>query len=104
MRRPLTDRLAGHSGWTPAGEPDGVMGNLPHRLRIVRECGEYSAAMAVDHTCPVAWAAERELLFGSPVNVSWCLSHRREALIALPDGDIRVPELLLWQEGPLSVY
>ena len=25
-------------------------------------------------------------------------------MIALPDGDIRVPELLLWQEGPPSVY
>ena len=24
--------------------------------------------------------------------------------MALPDGDIRVPELLLWHEGPLSAY
>ena len=60
--------------------------------------------MAIDHCCPVAWAEDHDRLFGSPVGRSWCLAYRREALLAAPDGDIRVPELLLWQEGPLSIY
>ena len=60
--------------------------------------------LAPDHTCPVAFGARHGLLTGSPVNEQWCLSYQRQALLALPTNDIRVPELLLWKERDLAVY
>jgi hypothetical protein len=60
--------------------------------------------VAVDHTCPVAWAQDRELLAGTPIDVSWCLSYKRELVAALALPDPMSPELLLWHHGPLSVF
>ena len=60
--------------------------------------------MRADHTCPVAWAAENGLLAGSPVDESWCLSAQREAVTSLAQPDAQSPDLLLWQDSPLSVY
>lgn len=60
--------------------------------------------MEVDHTCPVAWAQARGTLAGSPVQPSWCLSYRRQALANLGMPDPMSRELLLWQDGPLSVF
>src|SRR5215475_11609735 len=60
--------------------------------------------MAVDHTCPVAWAQDHGLLAGTPVEVSWCLSDKRDLLTALAEPDPMSSELLLWQQGALSVF
>jgi hypothetical protein len=60
--------------------------------------------VAIDHTCPVAWAQDHGLLAGTPVEVSWCLSYKRELVAALAEPNPMSPELLLWQEGPLNVF
>ncbi len=60
--------------------------------------------MTVDHVCPVAWAEDHGLLAGSPVEVSWCLSYKRELLMALAQPNTMNPDLLLWRDTPLSVY
>jgi hypothetical protein len=59
---------------------------------------------APDHTCPIAFGARHGLLAGSPVNERWCFSCQRQSLVALPTDDVRVPELLLWEERDLTVY
>ncbi|HEY4384836.1 MAG TPA: hypothetical protein VGN34_10220, partial [Ktedonobacteraceae bacterium] len=60
--------------------------------------------MSVDHTCPVAWAAEHGLLDGSPMETSWCLSAQRDTVLShtLPEG--MTQDLLLWQENRISIY
>jgi hypothetical protein len=60
--------------------------------------------VAVDHSCPVAWAQDKGLLAGSPIEVSWCLSYKRELVAALAQVNALNPELLLWQDGPLSAF
>ncbi|MHB8438546.1 MAG: uracil-DNA glycosylase family protein [Acidimicrobiales bacterium] len=60
--------------------------------------------MIVDHTCPVAWAAAHGLLDGSPVEPSWCLSYRREVLMAGEQLDAKAAELLLWHDERLSIH
>ena len=56
------------------------------------------------HTCPVEWAAEHGLLEGSPVDRTWCLSSQMANVTSLDPIDAMAPELLLWQEGALSVF
>jgi len=51
--------------------------------------------VTVDHTCPVAWAQDHRLLAGSPIEVSWCLSYKRELVAALSEPDPMSPELLI---------
>lgn len=60
--------------------------------------------MSADHTCPVTWAADNGLLAGSPIDASWCLSAQRETVMNLAQPDAQSPDLLLWQQGPLSAY
>lgn len=60
--------------------------------------------MPVDHSCPVAWAADHGLLEGSPVEESWCLSDRRESIAGPRQLDAKAEELLLWRDHRLSVY
>ncbi len=60
--------------------------------------------MAVDHTCPVAWAQDHGLLADTPVKASWCLSYKRELVLALAEPNPVSPQLLLWQDGPLSTF
>ena len=60
--------------------------------------------MEVDHSCPVAWADEHGLLAATPMDMSWCLSHRRGDLMAIGDGDAKAPALRVWQDGRLSIY
>jgi len=43
-------------------------------------------------------------LAGTPVEVSWCLSDKRDLLTALAEPDPMSSELLLWQQGALSVF
>jgi hypothetical protein len=57
-----------------------------------------------DHACPVEWAAKHGLLEGSPVDRTWCLSSQMAAVMSLDPIDAMAPELLLWQEGELSVF
>jgi|GEM_PF-341189 hypothetical protein len=63
---------------------------------------------SIDHTCPVAWAAEHGLLDGSPVYPSWCLSAQRDNVLSHAYSQRMVQEipldLLLWQEGRISIY
>jgi hypothetical protein len=60
--------------------------------------------VAVDHACPVVWAQDHGLLAGTPVELSWCLSHKRDLVMALAEPNPMSPELLLWQDGPLSAF
>ena len=60
--------------------------------------------MRVDHTCPVAFAAEDGLLVGSPMDETWCLSFHREAVLAATRLQVTAPELLLWRMGQLSIH
>lgn len=60
--------------------------------------------MNLDHTCPVAWAADNGLLTDSLVDMSWCLSARREAILGSTCPETTASKLLLWQSDPWSVY
>jgi hypothetical protein len=60
--------------------------------------------VTTDHTCPVEWAADHGLLEGSPVDRSWCLSHQMDTMMTLEPINAMAPELLLWQQGALSVF
>jgi hypothetical protein len=60
--------------------------------------------VAVDHTCPVAWAQDHGLLASSPVKGSWCLSYKRELAGALAEPNPMDFGLLLWRGAPLSVF
>ena len=60
--------------------------------------------MTLDHTCPVMRAHDLGLLAGSPVTLEWCLSYRRDVIMALDPVAAADPRLLLWKSGPLSVY
>ena len=52
---------------------------------------------------PVEWAADHGLVEGSPVDRSWCLSHQMDTVMGLEPISAVAPELLLWQQGALSV-
>jgi hypothetical protein len=58
----------------------------------------------VDHTCPVMRGQDLGLLAGSPLTSSWCLSSWRDVIAALDPVAATDPRLLLWEDGPLSVY
>lgn len=60
--------------------------------------------MAVDHTCPVAWAQDHGLLAGTPVEASWCLSYKHDLVRALAEPNPMDLGLLLWHDGPLSAF
>jgi hypothetical protein len=60
--------------------------------------------MNVDHTCPVAWAAEHGLLDGSPVETSWCLSAQRDTVLSHALPEVMTQDLLLWQKDRISIY
>ena len=75
------------------------------RRMLRRKPGELrSSGVPTDHTCPVEWAADHGLLEGSPVDRSWCLSHQLDTVTDLEPIDAMAPELLLWQQGTLSVF
>ena len=63
-----------------------------------------SSVVTTDHTCPVEWAADHGLLEGSPVDRSWCLSHQMDTVTSLEPVNPMASELLLWQQGALSVF
>jgi hypothetical protein len=60
--------------------------------------------MTLDHTCPVRRGHDLGLLAGSPVTLSWCLSYWRDVIMALDPIAATDHRLLLWEDGPLSVY
>jgi len=60
--------------------------------------------VVVDHTCPVAWAREHDLLADSPVGNSWCLSYQRERVMGLARIDARRSQLRLLRDGSLSIF
>ena len=69
-----------------------------------REQGKLpSSGVTTDHACPVEWAADHGLVEGSPVDRSWCLSHQMDTVMGLEPISAVAPELLLWQQGALSV-
>ncbi len=65
---------------------------------------DYPHRVQADHACPVARALELGLAEGSPLQPSWCLSYRRELVVRLQDCDAASPELLLCEDGPLTIY
>ena len=70
-----------------------------------REQGKLpSSGVTTDHACPVEWAADHGLVEGSPVDRSWCLSHQMGTVMGLEPISAVAPELLLWQQGALSVF
>jgi hypothetical protein len=80
---------------------------LPFRSlqrRSRRWVAAYAPDVDVDHACPVARAEKLGLLAGSPMRRSWCLSFHREVVAGLPRFDPANPDLLLWADGPLTVY
>jgi hypothetical protein len=38
------------------------------------------------------------------MDVSWCLSYKRDLVLALAEPNPMSPQLLLWQDGPLSIF
>jgi len=85
--------------------PDRTAPGRSRRGRIGGSRGELpSSVVTTDHTCPVGWAADHGLLQGSPVDRSWCLSHQMDTVMSLEPVNPMAPELLLWQQGALSVF
>jgi len=64
----------------------------------------YAPDVDVDHACLAARAEKLGLLAGSPMRRSWCLSFHREVAAGLPRFDPANPDLLMWADGPLTVY
>src|SRR5262249_9978908 len=92
---------------------------LTRALRAAEEDGHYPASLgvwrcaaprlrllvvAVDHTCPVAWAQDHGLLAGTPVEASWCLSYKHDLVRALAEPTPMDLGPLLRHDGPLSAF
>jgi hypothetical protein len=66
------------------------------------------ATVDSDHNCPIAWAFDHGLADEAFVSPSWCWNTYQDAVANLSDpvrGDeVTHSDLLLWQDGRLSVY
>jgi hypothetical protein len=60
-----------------------------------------------DHNCPIAWAFAHSMA-DSAVDGTWCFDRFRNVIARLPEtlteSDATRPELLLWDDGSVSVY
>ncbi|HEV2371498.1 MAG TPA: hypothetical protein VGS19_04940 [Streptosporangiaceae bacterium] len=52
----------------------------------------------------MAWAEDHGLLAETPMEVSWCLSYKRDLVRDLAEPSPQDLDLLLWQEGRLSAF